>query len=73
MAYQILKDELSGLPESVQTVALQQIEEAIRIIVARYTQSRHDYSINNFTKEELVAMLGAPLAFAARLKVRIPE
>lgn len=69
MAYQILKDELAGLPESVQTVALQQIEEAIRIIVARYGQARHDYKINNFTKEELVAMLGAPLAFCAKLRI----
>ena len=66
-------EEFQGLPPLVQTALEEKLKETIRLIYGRYNASLRDYSVRNFTGEQISAMIFGVFDLANKIKTKIDQ
>jgi hypothetical protein len=66
-------DEFDGLPPLVKDALEERLAEVLRLIYGRYNASLRDYSVKNFSGEQLSAMIFGVFDAAAKIKSKLDD
>lgn len=66
-------EEFDGIPALMRDSLEEKLKETIRLIYGRYNASLRDYTVRNFTGEQISAMIFGVFDLANKVKTKLEE